>query len=209
MHLFLAAAFIFSSLILVLSFKINDFIIRKKKIPKDKRYKFIKNRLLMNIVVSCIIFIFIFRGIPSLIWHLADKETNNIEKVEIRKNMYAISENDSSMYAGLTTVKGKEKYAFRYEGQLDTSAELVDFKGVEVVEIPASEVPHYEKIVQYKRSRLKDKGLLTACVNNMYSEIDSVVDIKKNTKDWKEAVIGEKVKLYIPKDSIKKDYKLK
>lgn len=210
MHIFLAIAFIFSILTLFILFKINDLVIKRKKIPKAKRYKFIKNRLATNIIISCLVFVFVFAGLPSLLWQFGEKETSSIEKVEKRGTLYAVNTEDSSMYAGLVTIKGKQKYAFRYEGQLELKPELVDVSKVEVIEINTFEVlPHYEKIAKYKRSRLKDKGILTTSVNNMYSDIDSVIDIKKNILDWKETMTDEKVKLYIPKDSIIKDYKLK
>ena len=212
MHLILAAAFIFSILILIILFKINDSIIKKRKMPKEKRYKFIKNRLLINIMISCAIFVLISWVVPSLVWHLGAKETNNIERVEMNRRVYALSEADSSMYVGLTTVKGKQKYVFRYERQLNLEPEIVDIKKVEIIEIDATtkiKDPTYEKIAEYKRTRLKDKGTLIASVNDMYSEIDSVTNIKTNTKNWQEKIISEKVRLYIPKDSIKKDYKLK
>ena len=215
MHLFLAAAFIFSILSLILLFRINDSIIRRKKIPRDKRYKFIKNRLFINMIISCIVFVFILWVVPSLVWHLGAKETCNIEKIEVYRKIYALSENDSSVYVGLTTVNGKQKYVFNYVRQLDSKPEIADFNKVEVIAITASEDPKdpkeptYEKIVGYKRTRLKDNGILTDSVNAMYVDIDSIKDIKKSTKDWKETIINEKIKLFIPNDSIKKDYKLK
>ena len=215
MHLFLAFAFFFSFLSLILLFRINDSIIRRKKIPKDKRYKFIKNRLLVNMMICCIIFVFLLWGVPSLIWHLGNKETSNIEKIEVYRKIYTLSEEDSSVFVGLTTVNGKQKYAFKYERQLNSKPELVDINKVEVIEIATSEDPKqpkdptYQKIVGYKRTRLKDNGILANSVNEIYTEIDSVKDIGKNTKDWQETIISERIKLYIPMDSIKKDYKLK
>ena len=209
MHLILVFALTFSILTLILLFRINDIIIKRKKISKGKTYKFIKSRLLMNIMISCLVFIFIFWVLPFLLWNFGEKESSNIEKIEMKRTIYVLRESENSMYVGLVEAKGNQKYAFRYERQIDTKPELVPLDKGEIIEIPPGEVPHYEKIVEYKRNRLKDKGIFTAAVNDIYSEIDSVADTKKNIKDWKETVINEKVKLYIPKDSINKDYKLK
>lgn len=195
--LYLASA---ASFLLYVILSIADnVLIRKKDIPKEKRYAYIKRRFFRKLLI-CIVFMFVLvQGIPWTVWKFSPKEEHVKEKITVKNSIYPLQDVEGTYYLGiLTDSNGKQKYAVNTLADGGISQQILDPKSLEVVNANAGEKPLYEKVVQYKQVKLKtDKyKLLRDSVNNVYGYISGYKEIKLN----------EKVKLIIPKGTTMDDY---
>lgn len=220
MHLFLVSGFISAVILVFFLFQVDEYKVKKKNVPRDKRYKYFKNRLPGKIISACIMFVFVSYMLPAAIWILSPKETTMVSKVEVVKEMLELPDDDGGYYAGKAVEKGKEKYVFKIVGKNGSDNTVLDASKVELVPLNSDEKPRYEKIVQYKRTRLKNSGIIIKAVNEMYCDMDlkpeegvnptliSNTKNKEQQKGWKETYVKEWVKLYIPKGTLKEQYNL-
>ena len=226
MHLFLVSGFIVAAIIIFFMFRLDDIKIKRNKIAEEKRYKFMKYRLVGKIFIACIVFVVISNVVPYLIWIMSPKEVATIYRVEDRETVYELTDEGGTYYAGRGTLKGKAKYVFKIVAEHGMEEQIIDASKVELVEIAADEKPKYEKVVQYKRSRLMGKGIIIDAVNDMYCDIDLKPTVlkpdpktpniipniegksKEDLRGWKETYIKDWVKIYVPKGTLKEDFKL-
>ena len=220
MHIFLFLGFILSVLLLLFLYLLDEFKMRQRKIPREKRFDYLKRTVFLKLLISCIFLLLIARGFPFLIWNLGSKDMCQVEKIISKNYIYPLSNSDKKYYVGECTAENVKYYIVNVSKKSVLLNNIKD-EAVQVVNTGKKDDPRYEIVGIYKIKKLKSNNILCSAVNDMYANIyvESITTTKdleeKKAKKEKgekveETVIFQKQKIviYAPEGSIKADYKV-
>lgn len=183
---------------LLFLFMLENAKMNRKKVPRQARFYYMKKRLFSKLVLSCIFLVIVSRGVPWVIWHKEEKEITFADRVDAEKNIYPLMDVEGTKYVGQADDKGKAKYVITIMGTDGPQNQVFEAANVEVVEADGNGAPRYQKIDQYKKIRIKKQGAVYEAVNDIYGFASG----------WQETLVKERYKIYIPKNTIKEDYKI-
>lgn len=185
---------------LLFLFALENKKMNKRKVPRQARFNYMKKRLFSKLMLSCIFLILISKCVPWIIWTKEEKEIVFADRIDAEKGIYPLMDVEGTKYLGQVDDNGKTKYVVTVMGQDVPKSQVFDAQNVEIIEINGNGSPRYQKIDQYKRVRIKKPGIVYESVNDIYGFGYS--------SGWQETLVKERYKIYIPKNSIKQDYKM-
>ncbi|WP_368488707.1 hypothetical protein [Clostridium sp. BJN0013] len=188
MLFFLYLSGILSILLGSLLFRRQNRKLKNKKFNKKQLLEYWIKRMFVNIIVMCILCIFLLVIVPLLIWLISPKEVGIMDKITETKNLSPISASNKNYTKQI--IKNNIKI---YTVNIGNAKEpnLIDFEkdSVEIVSTK-KESPKYEKIARYKMTKLKGDNIISSAVNDIYANIYTQYDEGK--------FIENKVKIFIP-----------
>ena len=214
MHVFLFLGFIIAVLLLLFLYLLDDIKMIKRKVPKDKRFGLMKRSVFLKILICASVLLFVSRVLPFFIWTFGTKDMCETEKVLTKNKMYQLSQNDSKYYVGEGELEGT-KYFVVNVSEKSVLYDTIKEENVKVLPTGKREVPRYEIVGIYKIRKLKSNNIFCQAANDMYANIylqsmDAVKeeDDKKAKKKSDVVYLSQKIVIYAPEDSIKKDFKI-
>ncbi|UZQ51934.1 hypothetical protein [Clostridium kluyveri] len=188
MLFFLYSSAILSILLGTLLFKRQSKKLKNKKFNEKQLLEYWIKRMFVNIIIMCILCIFLLVVLPFLIWLIFPKEVGIADKITETKNLSPISTSNQNY------IKQKINNNIKiYTVNVGTSKKpnLIDFEknSLEVISTK-KESPKYEKIARYKITKLKGNNIISSAVNDIYANI--------YIQYSEEKFIENKVKIFIP-----------
>lgn len=188
MLFFLYLSALLSILLGILLFKRQNKKLKNKKFDEKQLLEYWIKRMLVNIIVMCMLCIFLLVIIPLLIWIISPKEANITDKITETKELSPISlSNDNYIQQ---KINNDVKICTVNVGTAKKPS-LIDFEknSLEIISTK-KESPKYEKISRYKMIRLKGTNIISSSVNDIYANIYLQYNEAK--------FIENKVKIFIP-----------
>ncbi|BAH05655.1 hypothetical protein [Clostridium kluyveri] len=186
MLFFLYSSAILSILLGTLLFKRQSKKLKNKKFNEKQLLEYWIKRMFVNIIVMCILCIFLLVVLPFLIWLIFPKEVGITDKITETKNLSPISNQSYIKQKINNNVKV-------YTVNIGTTQKpnLIDFEknSLEIISTK-KESPKYEKIARYKITKLKGNNIISSAVNDIYANI--------YIQYGEEKFIENKVKIFIP-----------
>ena len=220
MHVFLFLGFILSVLLLLFLYLLDEIKMRQKKIPREKRFDYLKRTVFLKLLICCIFLVLIARGLPFLIWNLGSKDMCQVEKIISKNYIYPLSNSAKKYYVGECTTDNVKYYIVNVSQKSQLLNNIKD-EAVQVMNTGKKESPRYEIIGIYKIKKLKSNSILCSAVNDMYANIyiESITTTKDEEEKKEKKEKGEKVEetvvfqkqklvIYAPKGSIIANYKV-
>ncbi|APM38054.1 hypothetical protein [Clostridium kluyveri] len=188
MLFFLYSSAILSILLGTLLFKRQSKKLKNKKFNEKQLLEYWIKRMFVNIIIMCILCIFLLVVLPFLIWLIFPKEVGIADKITETKNLSPISTSNQNY------IKQKINNNIKiYTVNVGTAKKpnLIDFEknSLEVISTK-KESPKYEKIARYKITKLKGNNIISSAVNDIYANI--------YIQYSEEKFIENKVKIFIP-----------
>jgi hypothetical protein len=208
MVIFLYLGIVGSILLILIMYGIDNIKMRLKKIPPKDRINYMKNKLPIRMLIACSMVIFISLIVPGLIWQIGEKERSTGSKVIDSASLDFLPNVSGSYYIGQENVDNENIYVFKLLGTQYTTLQKSSATNTDTVTLVDGEQPKYENIQIYSRVRLKlSKASLKGIGSKIsYYLLDNVNNIFVDNSGWKQHPEKKKIKLFVPKDSIAKDY---
>ena len=214
MHVFLFLGFIIAVLLLLFLYLVDDVKMIKRKVPKDKRFDLMKRTVFLKILICAVVLVVVSRVLPFLIWTFGTKDMCEVDKILTKNKIYKLSSQDSKYYVGEGELEGT-KYFVVNVSEKSILYNTIKEEEVEMQTTGKRDVPRYEIVGIYKIRKLKSNNIFCQAANDMYANIylESMnavkeEDDKKAKKKSDVVYINQKIVMYAPEGSIKKDYKI-
>ncbi|MFL0194738.1 hypothetical protein ACJDU8_03995 [Clostridium sp. WILCCON 0269] len=163
--------------------------IKTKNLSEKQILEYWIKKMIVNIMLMCIMSIFLLFILPLSIWLIGPKEVGIIDKIIETKNLAPISSSNKDQYIKETVTNNVKTYVVNI-GDIK-SQNLLDFgsNSVEVISTK-KESPKYEKIARYKITKLKGNNIIYSAVNDIYANVYIQYDEGK--------LVANKIKLIVP-----------
>ena len=194
--IFLYLGILAAIILIVLMYGIDNILMIRRKIPKSQRIKYLENKLLARVLISCILASIIAIALPLLIWFGGKKEYATEETVISNVNLVDLPNDTGEYYVGQETDNNGVFYVYQLFGTQFNALNKSKVSDVEIAYTKQGEIPRYTEIATYNKVRLVENKILFSWVNNCFASISG----------WQESLKGKRVKLYIPKDTVLNPY---
>lgn len=214
MHVFLFLGFIIAVMLLLFLYLLDDIKMTKRKIPKGNRFDLMKKTVFVKIIICAVVLLVVSRALPFFIWTFGTKDMCEVEKTLAKNKIYQLSREDSKYYVGESEIEGTKCFVVNV-GEKNTLYDKIKDENVEILAAGKRDVPRYEIVGIYKIRELKSNNIFFQAANDMYANIylQSMNAVKeeadKKAKKKSDVVyISQKIVIYVPEGSIKKNYKI-